>query len=365
MCNSSVKIIMGGLGNVAGKTLNEIKGLPKNIQLLGFIDNDAGKWNEEGCYPVFSPANIRELDFDYIIIMSEVHFKEIYDMLVYWFDVEPSKIKNRTYLLKYIMMDKYHDTSDKEIQDILRYWKDHDLSIYNQYIEEGNEITEVYWDYMENMPYIMFEDKRMYYPYDYSFPEVEGKKVVIDLMSEQQSSSPHLYIKNSIKVDKGDVIADAGVCEGNFALRYAEEASKIYLFECSPRWLRPLEKTFEKFKDKVVLCNKFLGRYDTDECVCLDSIIDGRLDFLKMDIEGAEVDALLGGRNTLANNQVKCAICSYHRPNDELAISDILKTYGYKTSHSDGYMVFTCNEDIWSHPEFRRGIVYGEKIGID
>lgn len=361
MSQNKIKIILWGMGSIANRTLNRMKCFPKNVDVIGFADNDSRKWTEDGNYPVFSPSRIRELDFDYIIIMSEDHFEEIRDMLIYWFHVDPSKVQRRIYLLKCMLIDKYSNSKDEEIQSILRYWEDHELSIYNQYVEEGREIHEVYWDYIENMPYIMFEDKKMYYPYDYTFTEIEGRKVIIDLMCEQQPSSPHLYIRDHIKVETGDVIADAGVCEGNFALRYVEKASKVYLFECSERWIKPLEKTFEKFRDKIVLCNKFLGRCDTDKYACLDSVVNERLDFLKMDIEGAEVEALIGGRNTLMNNHVKCAVCSYHRVNDELAISDILKSYGYKTGCSNGYMVFYLDEDIWSYPNFRRGIVYGEK----
>lgn len=323
-----------------------------------------GQWSG---YPIFSPSQVNQMDFDNIIILSEMYYQEIYDILVDWFHIDSAKIHKRTYWLKLLLMDKYKDTDDKEIQDILRYLEQNELSVFNQYVETGKEIREVYWDNIENMPYVMFEDKRMYYPYDYEFMTVDGKKVLIDLLSEQQPTSPHLYIKDDIKVDIGDVIADAGVCEGNFALKYVEKASKIYLFECDPKWIKSLEKTFEKFKDKIEIHRDFLGRghmvrvNGRDRETSLDSVIDGRLDFLKMDIEGAEVDALIGARKTLINNNVKCAICSYHRMCDELAISDLLKAYGYKTTYSDGYMVLPWDVDIWNNPEFRRGIVYGRK----
>jgi len=318
-------------------------------------------------YPIFAPSQLKEINFDKIIILSEKYYEDIYETLVYWFHVDPDKIQKRTYWLKLLFMDKYRDTDDNDIKNILKYWKDHELSVFNQYVEMGKEIREVYWDNIENMPYIMFEDKKMYYPYDYQFTEVEGRKVLIDLMSEQQPSSPHLYITDNIKVEHGDVVADAGVCEGNFALRYVEKASKMYLFESDPKWIKPLKKTFEKFKSKVIICEGLLGRGDVtgieavEKYVSLDTVVKGRLDFLKMDIEGAEVEALIGGRRTLMNNDVKCAICSYHRMRDEFAISDLLKSYGYKTSHSDGYMVLHWDWDVWLNLEFRRGIVYGTR----
>ncbi len=201
----------------------------------------------------------------------------------------------------------------------------------------------------------------MYFPYNYKFQEYNGKKVVRDITAEQQMYSPHLYIKDDIKIEKGDIIADAGVQEGNFALRYIEKVSKAYLFECNKYWIKPLQKTFEKFKDKVVLSNSFLGQYNGGIYSNLDTVIKGRLDFLKVDVEGAEIETLLGGKNVLLNNDVKCAICSYHKSGDQTAIEAILNFYGYETSTSEGYMVFYKDKNIYSTLDLRKGIVYAKK----
>ena len=258
-------------------------------------------------------------------------------------------------------MEKYKDTEDVEVQELLRYWGSHEISVFNHYIKSEQEQHMVYWDYVDNMPYIMFEDKKMYFPFDYKFQIRDGKKVVIDILEEQQEASPHLYIKDDITIEQGDVIADVGVQEGNFSLRYIEKASKIYLFEPDERWRRPLLKTFEKFKDKVVFCNKIIGRSNGLQCTNLDTVIKGRLDFLKMDIEGAEVEALFGARKTLNENSVKCSVCSYHNSGDEMAIRSILQSYGYQTTHSNGYMLYYFSRDFYSTLDLRRGIVYARK----
>ncbi len=80
-----------------------------------------------------------------------------------------------------------------------------------------------------------------------------------------------------------------------------------------------------------------------------------------MDVEGAEVEALLGGREMFLNNEIKCSICSYHKSGDEAAIKDILNSYGYRTNTSEGYMLFHFEKNIFSTLDFRRGIVYARK----
>lgn len=83
------------------------------------------------------------------------------------------------------------------------------------------------------------------------------------------------------------------------------------------------------------------------------------IDFLKMDIEGAEIDALLGGKRLLQASRARCAICSYHRSHDEENIKLILQALGYRTATSHGYMFFPYDPHCLETLEFRRGVVYG------
>lgn len=59
---------------------------------------------------------------------------------------------------------------------------------------------------------------------------------------------------------------------------------------------------------------------DSVPAVTIDDVVEeqhlGRVDFIKMDIEGGEVDALRGAEETLKRFTPRLAISVYHRPPD-------------------------------------------------
>ena len=319
-------------------------------------------------YNFYSAEYIQRLKYDLALIDCNMGDVKKYLPALAHFKVPLNKLRTSKWLLQQLISRKYEDVQDPVIQETLRYWQTYDISVFNQHFEGlGETMHEVYMDETINLPYIIFQtvegkDRRMYYPRGRSFEKGEdGKKYVKDILREQIPTSPHLYVKGNHKVDEGDVLIDAGVCEGNFALRYADICSKIFLFEPDKQWFEPLYYSFRDCWDKVEFIPKAVAEHTGGGSVALDDAVKipfGSKIFIKMDVEGAEPAALRGAKKILSTNKVKASICSYHRADDIIKIKAVFQNLGYKTATSAGYMIFIYDPKIWETTDFRKGIVY-------
>ncbi len=61
------------------------------------------------------------------------------------------------------------------------------------------------------------------------------------------------------------------------------------------------------------------------ETIAIDELPDSQdITFIKMDVEGAELEALKGARETIVQNHPKLAICLYHKPEDIFEIPEYI-----------------------------------------
>lgn len=363
-----MRFLLFGTGKVASQVMDGISRSGVEVEVVGVVDNDESK--QGGAFwgnPIMGPEHICEISYDYICILAEKGYTEVYNQLLYGYHIERFRLVNKFFLLKQLMINKYRDSSDRDICATLAYWEKNELTFFNQFEFAPVQFERVFWDTDYNMPYILYEDKRVYYPREYS-----GFFVIDDMLyvrsyreMEQHRRSPHRYLTSEICIKDGDVVVDAGAREGDFALLSIDRIKKLYLFECDPGWVRALELTYKEYLNKVTIVPKLLSdKVSEDEITLAEAIGDEKITFLKMDIEGAEVRALQTSKAILANNDIRCAICCYHRKNDRTDIEQIFMENGYKCSVSNGHVVFIADADIFETADFRKGIVYASKAGI-
>ena len=170
---------------------------------------------------------------------------------------------------------------------------------------------------------------------------------------------------------KGDVILDCGAHIGNCALLFSRLVGKKGLVIAA----EPLEKAFHILEGRIqrlklenvvavnkgvwnqstqqalwvsqsTLSNRLIsgqeaeintGPTDRVDCITIDDLMDTlnlkRLDLVKMDIEGAEIEALEGSQETIKRFMPNIAIASYHMRDGQQTshrLEMLLKKRGYK-----------------------------------
>lgn len=156
----------------------------------------------------------------------------------------------------------------------------------------------------------------------------------------------------------------AGGAEGSFALSIIDKLEKIFILECDEEWIDSLKITFEPWKDKVIIVNKFLSDVNSEKYVTIDSLIkeESTVDLIKLDVEGDELKALNGCCETIKKNyNLIFLICAYHYQMEEEEIRDFFQGRGWLIENRKGFIYFLHDENQM-FPFFRRGVLKVYKI---
>lgn len=177
--------------------------------------------------------------------------------------------------------------------------------------------------------------------------------IFIEFIQEQYN------YKNKVKVEKDDFVIDGGACSGDATLYFAaktETKGKVYSFEFIDENLEKYHKNIRlnpQYKDNIELVehpiwsnsDKTLyaisdgpGSFVSDQkvenskeikCISIDDFIKNnnikKIDFIKFDIEGSELNGLKGAKNTIKTFKPKLAICIYHKTEDLWTIPKYIK----------------------------------------
>jgi FkbM family methyltransferase len=193
-----------------------------------------------------------------------------------------------------------------------------------------------------------------------------------------------------IAASKGDVVIDAGACWGDTTLYFADRVGsqgRVLSAEFIPSNLEVLQKNIALNRpatDVIDIVEHPLwrtsgkrlwyvdwgpgsrvtddpARFNADgECTTL-SIDDlarerrvSKVDFIKMDIEGAEYDALAGAQDVLQRFRPRLAISLYHRPSDFVTIPRYLDSLGLNYRfYLDHHTLYINESVLFAIPEGR------------
>lgn len=364
---SKQKVIIWGAGEF-GRNAVECY-IPDMIstEILAITDKDSSKWGQK-IYniPIISYEDINKLDYDKILIFSPKYADEIYQFIQNECAVSVEKIEiiyDCAYFVYKRVEEKYRDIDIDTVNDVgkkdaICYLRKHDARMFCYDFPEKylhNEVK-VFFDDNEQMNYVLHNGKRMYLPNKFPNEEIM-RQYYNSLCMEQDVQSPHLYQSDRVHVEEGDVILDVGAAEGFFVLSVIDKISYAYLIEADTEWEKALKATFRPYKDKVKIISKFASDIVGENEITIDNVIENqRLDFIKMDIEGAEIKALAGAVNTLKTHNVKCSICTYHNNGDFNEIAGFFHSMKYQYETPEGYIL--CG-GMWEKNnraiDFRRG----------
>ena len=166
------------------------------------------------------------------------------------------------------------------------------------------------------------------------------------------------YSHKDCIVEKGDFVIDAGGCWGDTSLIFSSKAGnsgKVFTFEFFKDNLDILKANFSYNKNltkNIVLTEQplyndsntylYLNHACADittltekknnsnkyKTISIDDFVKNnnieKIDFIKMDIEGCELKALYGAKNTLKTYKPKLAIAAYHKYDDYYEIPKFL-----------------------------------------
>ena len=211
-----------------------------------------------------------------------------------------------------------------------------------------------------------YENNKSEYEKIYDILTDDKSKLVLDKIIEYRKTySIDLYsqIADSLNMQYCDEIApknigvyiDGGAYNGDTVLRAIEhgfKTDKIYFFEPDDISLNQAKENLKHIKNikffpyglsdresmfNFVSENSFSSHFSVTgdkqvKCVSLDEVVAEDKAFIKLDIEGAEKDAIIGAKRLLKNGS-PFAICVYHKPKDIWEIPQLVQNIsnnGYK-----------------------------------
>jgi len=318
----------------------------KGKKIAYFIDNDINKKGSffEGKI-VKHPSEIDFID-NKLIIASQ------------WFPIISQQIQNQFTLIPlldfipspYLFDDFMLKSTNKHFLEVLK--KDHG---------RASQVFDLLEDKKDGLMFFNIIKYRLFATF-YNI-----------LYTAPRTSTFPQYYHPIVKPEANDIILDAGAYDGDTILNIINQNisyKHIYAFEPDPdNYNKLLQNTIHhknincyklgiwSKKEELFFSNIASGRsaitHDqqnanfTIDCISLDELFDDKEKptLIKMDIEGAEYEALIGARNIISRYKPKLQICIYHMPEHlwsiPLFIKELVPEYKIYIGHHTPYITET------------------------
>lgn len=226
-----------------------------------------------------------------------------------------------------------------------------DLALQVIEITQSREVVKLKGGYYNRVNNLFHEDRSKQI-----FNSVFNYRVLGDISALNEfsySMTENQYFEDFLSLNDGEVFVDGGGYDGQTTITFTKSCNygKVFYFEPTFKMYSLSQERLKNYRDinfiQKGLYNKTAQMYiDADlgpaarmsdnkssitqekiEVVSLDDFITEPVTFIKLDIEGFELDALLGMRRQIIANRPKLAISVYHDFEHFLAVPELIKSF--------------------------------------
>lgn len=337
----SKRILLYGAGNIGKRLYKILK--DDNIHMECFIDRNRKLDKSKYEIPVYHPESNELVKFKengYVIISAlfslnlcneikeqlfQIGFRNVFSLN----EVNLSKINSKAFYKNLFGSYNKIDVTGKDRDNVLKAFSlfetEKDKRLYIEHLKANltMDFTRLKDPYDVNLQYIAHD-----------INEKKDYSNVIDC-GGYNGDTIRNFVSKGMKINNIAVFEpqnDLNKKISEYIHSNCDKFKSAVIFPCGV-YSKTCKLKFKKSKDSPSSSKLDENGDDIIQCTSIDNALDGfNPTFIKMDIEGSEIEALKGAKNTIIKNHPELAICVYHSLSHLWRIPLLIKSFysGYK-----------------------------------